>query len=300
MPQAPRRIVIIHNPKAGQRSAGFFRRIIDGLENRGANLELCRTEARGDAERIAAGHDFSDCDVVAVAGGDGTINEVANGLAQRADPLAAPPLAVIPIGTANVLAHEIGLVRRAPDVADYLMTGEGRTIRAGRVNGRVFLLMVSTGFDAWVVDTVNPAVKRYLSKGAYVLQTLKGVFVWRPQSLDVEIDGEIQSATTIVVMNGRYYGGPHVMAPDASLFDAEVHVLGMRRHGVGVIARCAIDLALGRMARNPDIFNLTARMIHVTGGEGPIQADGDIVGELPAMIEAGALELNLLFPASRD
>ena len=300
MPQAPRRIVIIHNPKAGQRSGGFFRRVIDGLEDRGAKLELCRTEARGDAERIAAGHDFSDCDVVAVAGGDGTINEVANGLARRADPLAAPPLAVIPIGTANVLAHEIGLVRRAPDVSDYLMTGEGRTIRAGRVNGRVFLLMVSTGFDAWVVDTVNPAVKRYLSKGAYVLQTLKGVFVWRPQSLDVEIDGETQSATTIVVMNGRYYGGPHVMAPDASLFDAEVHVLGMRRHGVGVIARCAIDLALGRMARNPDIFNLTARMISVTGGEGPIQADGDIVGELPATIEAGALDLNLLFPASRD
>ncbi len=300
MPQAPRRIVIIHNPKAGWRSAGFFRRVIDRLEERGAKLELCRTEARGDAERIAAGHDFSGHDVVAVAGGDGTINEVANGLAQRSDPLSAPPLAVIPIGTANVLAHEIGLVRRATDVGDYLVTGEGRTIRAGRVNGRVFLLMVSAGFDAWVVDTVDPAVKRYLSKGAYVLQTLKGAFAWRPQSLDVEVDGERLAATTVVAMNGRHYGGPHVMAPDASLFDSDVHVLGMRRHGIGVVARCAIDLALGRMERNPDVFNQTARTIRVTGGEGPIQADGDIVDALPATIEAGALELNLLFPAEPE
>lgn len=300
MQEAPRRIVIIHNPKAGQRSAGFFRRVVDCLEDQGAKLELCRTEARGDAERIAAGLDLSAHDVVAVAGGDGTINEVANGLALRADPLAAPPLAVIPIGTANVLAHEIGLVRRAADVADYLMAGEGRVISAGRVNGRVFLLMVSAGFDAWVVNTVNPAVKRYLSKGAYVLQTLKGVFAWRPQSLNVEIDGESLSATTIVIMNGRYYGGPHVMAPDASLLDPDVHVLGIRRHGIGVVARCAIDLALGRMARNPDVFNLTARTIRVTGGEGPLQADGDIVGTLPATIEAGALDLNLLFPARKD
>ena len=296
MQKSPRQILVIHNPTAGWRSAGFCKSVIARLGMSGAMVDLRRTAAPGDAGRIVAEADLSKYAVVAVAGGDGTINEAANALAGLPEPLLAPPLGIIPTGTANVLVHEIGLARSVEQVADCLMTGEGRTVQAGRINGRVFLAMAGVGFDAWVVDTVDRRIKRVLSKGAYVLQTLIGLAIWRPQVLDVEINGERIEATTVVVMNGRHYGGPFVMAPEASLFEPVFHVFALRRHSAVSIARCGIDLALGRIAGNPNVFTSTARTLKITNGDGPIQADGDMIGHLPARFEAGAAELNLLFP----
>ena len=263
----------------------------------GAVVDLRRTARPGDAGRIVTETDVSQYAVIAVAGGDGTINEAANALGALPEPHLASPLGIIPTGTANVLAHEIGLSRSVEAVADCLMSGEGRLVQAGRINGRVFLAMASAGFDAWVVDTVDRRVKRILSKGAYVLQTLIGLAVWRPQMLRVEIDGERIEATTVVVMNGRHYGGPFVMAPEASLFEPVFHVFALHRHGIVPIVRCGIDLARGRIAGNPNVFTSTARTVTIGGGDGPMQADGDMVGHLPARFDAGAVELNLLFPA---
>ena len=297
MQKSLRQILVIHNPTAGWRSAGFCESVIARLGTLGVMFDLRQTTAPGDAGRIISETDLSKYAVVAVAGGDGTINEAANALAGLPEPLSAPPLGIIPTGTANVLAREIGLARSVEQVADCLMTGEGRTVQAGRINGRVFLAMASVGFDAWVVDTVNRRVKRVLSKGAYVLQTLIGLAVWRPQMLDVEIDGEQIEATTVVVMNGRHYGGSFVMAPEASLFEPVFHVYALRRHSVVSIARCGIDLALGRIAGNRNVYTSTARTLTISNGDGPIQADGDMAGRLPARFEAGAAELNLLFPS---
>ncbi len=297
MQDSPRQILVVHNPTAGWRSGGFCKSVIERLRAAGAAVDLRLTAAPGDAGRIVAEADLSKYAVVAVAGGDGTINEAANALAALPEPGLAPPLGIIPTGTANVLAHEIGLARSVGAVADCLMTGEGCMVQAGRINGRIFLAMASAGFDAWVVDTVDRRVKRVLSKGAYVLQTLIGLAVWRPQMLRVDIDGERIEATTVVVMNGRHYGGPFVMAPEASLFEPVFHVYALRRHSIVSIARCGIDLALGRIAGNPNVFTSTAQTVTIGGGDGPMQADGDMVGHLPARFDAGAAELNLLFPS---
>ncbi|RDD62225.1 diacylglycerol/lipid kinase family protein [Ferruginivarius sediminum] len=110
------RVAVIHNPVAGWRRRRYLRRVIDALRERGCEVRLRRTTAPGDAHAFAA--EAEGCDVLAVAGGDGTVNEALNGLAGR-----HVPLSVIPLGTANVLAHELGLPRRPVALARAIVEG---------------------------------------------------------------------------------------------------------------------------------------------------------------------------------
>ena len=112
-------------------------------------------------------------DVVAIAGGDGTINEVLNGIDVN-----APPVAIIPIGTANVLAAEIGLETKPKVIADTITSGCPQPINLGIANGQRFAVMASMGFDAEVVSNVNLSLKRYFGKGAYALEALRQLLTY--------------------------------------------------------------------------------------------------------------------------
>ena len=154
-----RRLLVIRNPAAGSRG-GRFAATLDRLTGLGCRIEVRETGARGDAERFA--QEPGDRDLVVAAGGDGTINEVANGLVAGASGL---PLAILPLGTANVLAGEIGLGLDPGAVARTIARGAPRRISLGRVTGaqaggggaaRLFFQMAGVGFDAHAVAGVNP------------------------------------------------------------------------------------------------------------------------------------------------
>ena len=108
-------VLLILNPIAGRRRRGLVDAVVERVRAEGWTVDVVKTAAEGDACRLAETCDAARYSVVAVAGGDGTINEVVNGLARRA--ATAPPLAIVPLGTANVLAHELGLSFRAPSGA---------------------------------------------------------------------------------------------------------------------------------------------------------------------------------------
>ena len=143
-----RRLLVIHNPVAGWRRVERFRRTVQQLEHHGCAITERATTGPGDAETIASA--AGEVDVVVVAGGDGTVNEVLNGLMQRpGDPL---PLAVIPLGTANVLAGELGLPIEPEGVARAIAHGRTVTAHLGQARfdgqARRFALMAGAGFDA--------------------------------------------------------------------------------------------------------------------------------------------------------
>src|SRR6185437_2820449 len=135
------------------------------LERLGAAVSLCETNAPRHAEALARAADPALVDAVVAAGGDGTINEVVNGLAES--PL---PLGILPLGTANVLAGEIGLPRRAMDVARILAFAPARPAWPGEVwaeaalTGRRFLIMAGIGFDADVIEALDLPLKRRLAR----------------------------------------------------------------------------------------------------------------------------------------
>jgi len=290
-----RRLRVIYNPIAGQRHGLRLRKTFRALENSGASLSVIETQGPGDAERAAASASPTDTDMLIVAGGDGTINEVVNGLMAARGPV--PPMAIIPLGTANVLAQEIGLKLSSRKIAAAIL-GDGRiSVYPGRANGRYFLMMGGVGFDAEVVANIDPALKRRTGKFAYLVEVLHQSWSHRFELCGGEIDGAPFESRWIVVCNGRHYGGPFVAAPDASLTEPGFSVCLLDGGGLD-IPRYGAALALGRLWRQHDVRIVPARSIRIDGPVGfRVQGDGDIIGRLPVDIVAADRPIELVVPA---
>lgn len=270
------------------------------MRRRGVQIEDHPTARHGDAERLAASLEPAPGMIVAAAGGDGTINEVINGL--LANPAARDlPLAILPLGTANVLAAEIGLRCDAESVAHYICNGQAQPITLGRVNGRYFAMMAGVGFDAQVVAEVDLRLKRRLGKLAYALKTLQLLGRYPFPRYDLLCDGRRAPAASAVIANGRFYGGRLMMAPAASLQRPDLQVVVFTRSGRLQVLRYGAALLLGLLPRLKDVEILTAQDIHIDGPKGePLQADGDVVARLPARIEAVPQALRLWMPGKPD
>lgn len=286
---AATRILVVYNPIAGRRRRRFLSRVLEALERRGLSVRLEPTKKRGDAEDLARG---ADADRIVVAGGDGTINEALNGLPEN-----GPPLAVIPLGTANVLAHELGVAAGADAVADAIVEGSPRDVTLGVVNGRRFSMMAGVGFDAHVVRDVDTKLKRAIGKGAYMIETLRQLMKFAPRYYDVRIDGVAYRAASVILCNGHYYGGRFVAAPNARLDVPEFQAVLFGRAGQWATIRYAVALALGRLPYLADVTILPARVVEIDGApDEPVQADGDIVTHLPARFEAKPRAARLVGP----
>ncbi len=238
---------------------------------------------------------------MAAAGGDGTVAEVLNGLI-RNPARDALRLGLIPLGTANVLAHEIALLRRAAVIADTLLAGAPLAFHPGRIrraNGgeRYFLMMAGAGFDAAVVAAVTPAAKRRLGKGACVVETLRQARRHDFPDLAVTIDGVPHAAKSVVICNGRHYGSPYLLAPAADIATPGFQVVLLADAGGGTTLSQGLRLMLGRLHRAPRVRVLAANRVGIDGGiDLPLQADGDNAGTLPVAIEATTIRLSLMTP----
>ncbi len=291
-PTAPRRrILIIYNPTAGRFRRRHFAATLDALAAAGAEAVVRETRGRGDAERFSAA--ARDCDVIVAAGGDGTINEVVNGL--RTD---APPLALIPLGTANVLAAEIGLGTQPREVAAAIVAGPVRRVYAARANERRFLMMAGAGLDARVVRGVNGRLKRWLGKGAYGIETIVQLLRDAGRPFAVKVDGREYSAAAAVAANGHYYGGRFVLAPAARLDSPELQVCLFKRAGRWNLLRYTAAVVSGRIHRLPDYEIVRGKTIVVEGPvTEPVQGDGEIIGHLPVRIAPEPEPISLVMPA---
>lgn len=289
-----RRALIIYNPVAGYFPGRRLTRVCQSLSWLGVEETIRETAYRGDAEAFAAAASSKDFDVVVAAGGDGTINEVANGLAGS-----HLPLAIIPLGTANVLAAEIDLPRNVSAIARTIAAGETRPVHLGVANGRRFLMMAGLGFDAHVVANVDRTLKRAVGKLAYVVQTTVSAFTFPSTTYTVSIDGARHEAASVVIANGRRYGGPYTCAPDARIEVPEFHVCLFKNSGPLNVARYSAALMTGRLHRLSDIEIVRGRHVWVEGPDGdPVQGDGDIATKLPLAASIGGDTLNLVMPVT--
>jgi len=288
-------VLVIYNPAAGQWRKRRLQTTLAALKGLGCSVHLFATQKAGDAQTRAATLTAEDCDVVVAAGGDGTINEVANGLANA--PGQVPPLAIIPLGTANVLAQEIGLRGNPRAVARAIAGGARMTVHLGEANGRYFVMMAGVGFDAHVVANVDLALKRRTGKIAYVVETLVQGLRYGFPPCRVTIDGQAHDACSVVVCNGRHYGGPFVAAPKASLAEPAFEVCLLKKGGYRHVIRYGAALVMGRLSTLPDVQILTGRTLKIEGEAGlPVQGDGDIIATLPVDIRVAERTLELVVP----
>jgi diacylglycerol kinase (ATP) len=287
--------MIIFNPTSGWRRRRRFEAALSRLRARGCEVRVYETRAPGDAERLAAAADPALYDALVVAGGDGTVNEAINGLGDR-----RLPLAILPLGTANVLAAELGLGAGLDGIAETIAEGVARPVTLGSANGRRFLLMAGAGFDAQVVATVNLKLKRCLGKAAYGLAILRQLLVYGFPTYRVVLDGRPRRAASVLVANARFYGGRFVAAPAAGLQTPTFEVGLFERSGRAAAVGYALALFLGFLPRLKSYRILAARRIEIEGPAGePVQADGDVIARLPVRVELLPAAVELIFPRGR-
>jgi diacylglycerol kinase (ATP) len=283
--------IIIGNPNSGSAGdEGYLERFAETLRAGGLEVEVLNTERPDHATELAAA---AGDRLVVAAGGDGTVNEVVNGLSKDAT------LGILPLGTANVLARELGLPLKPEDACERLLTGTGSRMDVGVATDeqgteRRFACMAGIGFDANVVREVGPRLKRYLKALAFPLSALKVYLEGNLPELHV-IDGDTTHVAQLaIVANGHYYGGDFKVAEDASLTSGELEVVLIEKVGrilrADILAHILAKRPLDRAAKSFPAQDIRAES---SGGRVPVQIDGEVWGHLPMSfrIEPAAIKL---------
>ena len=291
-----RRILAIYNPTAGRRARGKFERFRTALARFGAEVTIAETERPMHARELAEAADSARFDAVAVAGGDGTINEAVNGLVRS-----GLPLAILPLGTANVLANELELPHEPEALAEIAALSPVRTIvpaeivSAERNEPWQFLLMAGIGFDAEVVANLNLKLKRQIGKGAYALGSLAQLARHERRSFAARIDGKSETPASLVVARAHYYGGRFVLAPKARLDTPALHAVLFPAPSRLAALRYMAGVVTGTIARQCDVEVRNVAEIELAGPEGaPVQIDGDVRAHLPASIRLASAPLAII------
>jgi YegS/Rv2252/BmrU family lipid kinase len=277
-------MIVVFNPAAGMRRASLLWRVLDILMGSGVRVELAETNRPGHARALAREAACRGAPMVVAAGGDGTIAEVANGL--QGSPAR---LGVIPLGTANVMAHELGLPFHPRAVAAALAFGRTRLLWPGLAQGsdgtRLFVQMLGVGFDAQVVHRLPTRLKRGLGRSAYVVQSLWELPSYRYKPIHVCLDGERTQAFSIIVSKGRLYGGSFLLAPTACPTEPGFSVVLFDHAGMAAPLMYGAALPLGLLGRAPGVRHARAREVVFVGDDiAPAQADGDPAGWTPISI----------------
>ena len=291
--QMPTHALLIVNPAAGQ---SRLRGPLPALEQALAPLvrHVCVTQRPGEAKNAAQRATANGFDAVLVAGGDGTVNEAVSGLLAAGGP--PLPLGIIPLGTQNVLAQELGLpISDLAATRQVIDTGRTRLIDVGRISGpsetpRVFLLMAGFGFDAAVVGDTRRPVKDLLGPAAYALATVGTLAKYQSTQITLTLDGqEVRTrAYLVVIANAASYAYRQIkMASHAALDDGWLDVCVFERAPLDRVgfASQLLSVLARRHLRDPRVRYYRAKTILLVS-DPPVsgQLDGDGIGETPVAI----------------
>jgi YegS/Rv2252/BmrU family lipid kinase len=276
-----RTLMAIANTQSG---GGGYRRdlplILEALRALGYEVEQRDTAAPGDATQLAQAAVEEGFDLVCVIGGDGTVNEAVNGLAGS-----HVPLAIVPTGTVNVLAMELGIPLEPPDAVRLLEKGTVSWIDLGVAGERYFALMAGIGMDAAVVASLNPTMKRALKEAAFAVQGISTYFTHeepliRVTSEEITVDGYFA-----VFGNSSNYGGAFGITPLADMRDGLLDVCVLRDKSFLSTVWYWTAALINAHISHPKVEYFRTEAAHIAaveeGKEVLVQTDGEVAGALP-------------------
>ena len=284
--------VIIGNPNSGSAgSRGFLENCAGILRSGGLDVEVLNTERPDHATELAAA---AGDRLVVAAGGDGTVNEVINGLSKGAT------LGVLPLGTANVLARELGLPLDAEGACERILRGERIKMDLGVAKNqdgveRRFSCMAGIGFDAKVVGAVTPRLKDNLKGLAFPLMAFKVLFQEEFPPVHVSGGGATHVVPFAIVANAHHYGGTYRVSEPGLITSGALEVVLVER--VSLLLRP--DIFASIMARRPldrSMESFEAKEVRAESPDDadvPVQLDGELWGTLPMnfRVEPAALQV---------
>lgn len=295
-----RKAILISNPKTGRYASRRWRpieKVASQLKSAGIEVELKLTAGPGDATKLAVRAARNGSSDVIVAGGDGTINEAIQGLAGT-----KARLAIIPRGTANVLARELGLPLDEEQAVAVAAQGKSRRIYLGLAidetthERRHFVLMAGIGLDASVVQRVQPSLKKRIGKGAFWISGLSHLAKWNPKPFTLEIEGKNYTATFAAIGKAARYGGDLSITPGARLdlpeFEICIIETSSRLHYLHLLSYA---LRAGMPADKRGVRFVRAASVRAKG-DAQVQVDGELIGQLPMRFEIAPESLEVIVP----
>lgn len=294
------RAMLIYNPTAGQIWSAFKPEDTQTyLKGHGWQVDIAPTQAAGDGGSLARKAVKEGYDVVIAAGGDGTLNEVAQSLAHS--PVA---LGILPAGTTNVLAREFGIPLNIEEALTYLPTAQIRTVDLGKLNGQYFLLMAGVGYDAELLEGVNKDMKKIAGKTSVFTSGVVNLFNHKPFVFKIhftQANGKRiklkRSLFQVFISNAATYATDFRIAEEAKMDDGllELHLFKSKRLRDTFSSLLAI--LLRRHKEWADFEHYQVRKVDIYARRrAPIQIDGDPVAHTPAHIEVVPAALKVLVP----
>jgi len=299
---AYRKTVLIYNPRAGRfgrKGRALVGRAVEILTKNGHDVTVAPTTGPQTAGALARRHIENGADLILAAGGDGTINEVAEGMVHS-----AVPLGILPAGTANVLAMEMKMGHDLERVASRLHEYRPRRISVGRVTfdggrqSRHFLLMAGIGLDAHIVYHVSAPLKSRVGKLAYWVAGWS-LFGRRLGQVQAELEGAARQCSFALISKVRNYGGDFEIARTVSLFDDRFEAVLFEGHTSLPYVKYFIGMMLNRLSGMRGVTVLRGEKVTLSSSEDHrvyVQIDGEFAGHLPAEISLVPDALTLLVP----
>ena len=275
--------------RTGQRWAGIEHR----LRMEGGRIEVCFTCARGHATTLAREAVAAGYQTIAAVGGDGTLNEVVNGLITDDGANQNVRLGFVPGGTASDFGRSMGLSRNPMEAALHLLNAEPRWLDVGQItcklgkatNTRYFINVAGLGFDGDVSNRVNLRGKPLGGTIPYLTSLLVTLFTYRSKQVRWTLDGcrREEVLTSIVVANGLYFGGGMRISPNSKMDDGLFHVITLGDWGKLEFLANLPRVYRGTHLKHPKVKEYVGREVIVEAdGRMFLQAEGDLFGEAPA------------------
>ena len=270
---------LIINPVAGKGQPVVLDGVLSYLASQGWEVDSRYTGCRGEGTALARQAIEDQCDVVIACGGDGTLNDVINGIV-GSDAI----LGVIPLGTVNIWAREAGIPRKPLAAAEALVKGEVRRVDLGLAGDHCFLLMAGVGFDAEVARQLNPKDKQSLGVAAYLIKGVTTALSFTGTRVSVILDGRKlrRKMLLMIVGNTRNYGGIVEITTEAQIDDGFLDVCIFE--GQGFFRKLThLIRVFGRHHRDdPEVEYFRVKSVSIRSSTPlPVQVDGDTIGTTP-------------------
>ncbi len=290
-------VVFISNPVAFKASSRKVATASYYLQSKGYEVEVLFTDRKGDAEALSRKAIEKSPSLIIAAGGDGTFNEVINGIAGS-----EIPMAILPLGITNVLAKELGIPETVKGSMDIAIKGVQRVVSLGKITlkqgspkVRCFCMMAGIGFDAMTVFSINKTFKKISGKGAHIYSGLKVLSHFHPAELTFTIGEKSYSGFSAVIGKGAKYGGHFKITPDARLTDPNLYICIFKGKKRFDILRYIFGVMTKSHLSFKDVEYLMTQKIQIDGSA-HVQIDGDYLGMTPAIIETAPETVKLVYP----
>src|SRR5437660_147902 len=282
--------LVILNPAADSERALRKRGQVESLAR---DCVVCATTRTGEAELIARRGVEEGFEKIVAAGGDGTINEVVNGLAD-----ASVTLGLLPIGTMNVFATELGLPVHDLEFCWRIIEGNStRSVDLPKANQKFFVQLAGVGLDAQVVKETSSQLKRNFGPLSYLISAAQIAARQPPRLFIKSEDASIDEGSFVLIGNGRLYGGRFPFFKHAALDDGLLDVVVFKRLGYLEIIKYLQDVVFSSDIRVPDVEYFQTHQLRVESDQTvPVEVDGELVGNCPIEFTVQNRSLRVLAP----